>query len=69
MLFFRYQLQIRLQSKIGFLSKNPFVGQFVGHLPKKQKGLNRLKPLVLLVWALLESNQPPSDYESDALTE
>ena len=33
--------------------KNAFVGQFVGHLIKKQKGFNRLKPLVLFTWRQL----------------
>ena len=27
------------------------------------------KPILIFLWSLLESNQPPTDYESVALTE
>ncbi len=41
---------------------------FITSLSKiKKPSIGKLK--ALLLWALLESNQPPTDYESVALTE
>ena len=35
---------------------------------KKEKGTDFSIPFLLFMWSLLGSNQGPSDYESDALT-
>jgi hypothetical protein len=55
--------QDRINSVVGLITQRN--NKLLGH----KKGLKENLFFQSLEWALLESNQPPTDYESVALTE